>query len=85
MIQSFNYYLNENKVKREFPNLELAKALLRKAERRLNLLKSKKITNENADIIFEDIYETLRESAQALMAKQGFKPLSHEAVIAFLG
>ncbi len=84
MIQQFDYYLKQGLVKRESPNTELSNALLRKAERRFKQIRVQRISNENADFIFEDAYESAREAAQALMAVKGYKPISHEAVIAFL-
>lgn len=84
MIQQFNYYLKQGLVKREALNTELSASLLRKAERRLKRVRAQKISDENADLAFEDIYESAREAAQALMAVRGYKPISHEAVIAFL-
>ena len=35
-------------------------------------------------MIFEEVYESIREASQALMQLAGYKPLSHEALIAFL-
>ena len=45
---------------------------------------SQPVTGDEASIIFEDIYEVLREASQALMEIHGYKPYSHEALISFL-
>lgn len=84
MIKPFNYYISENLVRKSIPNISMAKSLLQKSEIRMKRVKNEKITDENSSIVFEDIYETLRESSQSLMEIKGFKPYSHEAVVSFL-
>lgn len=84
MINSFNAYLREGKVKRQRPDPEVAKSLFGKGEQRLSYAKSKKIDEANASFVLEDAYEAMREAAQALMSLRGFKPYSHEATISFL-
>ncbi|NYZ78049.1 hypothetical protein H0N96_01460, partial [Candidatus Micrarchaeota archaeon] len=51
---------------------------------RLAYVKQQRVDKSTAAFIFEDAYESVREASQALMAVKGFKPYSHEAVIAFL-
>ena len=84
MIKPFEYYINEKLVRRSIPNISMAKSLLQKSEIRLNRVKNEKINEENSSILFEDIYEILRESSQSLMEIKGFKPYSHEALVSFL-
>ena len=84
MIRDFEYYLEKNMVKRSVPNSSMAKSLIAKAELRLKRLKVNDIQDEMSSIIFEETYEALREASQSLMQIRGFKPYSHEALIAFL-
>ncbi len=84
MIKPFEYYVNENLVRKSIPNLGMARSLLQKAEVRLRRVMNEKITKSESSIIFEDIYESLREASQSLMEIKGYKPYSHEALIAFL-
>lgn len=58
--------------------------MFKKAEVRLNYFKDKKITEEDASIIFENLYSSIREATQSLMSLKGYKPYSHEATISFL-
>ena len=74
MIKPFEYYLNENLVRKNIPNSSIAKALIEKSEIRLNRIGKNKITEEESSIVFEEIYECLRESSQALMELSGYKP-----------
>ena len=64
-------------------DLELAKSLkkdlLERAEKALKL-----DTKEFAKIIFENIYDSLREFCDVLLAVDGFKSYSHEASISYL-
>lgn len=83
MIKPFQYFINENLVRKSLPNSSMAKALLEKAEIRLKRI-NENINEEEASIVFEDIYESLREASQALMELKGYKPYSHEALISFL-
>jgi len=84
MTREFEYYLEKNLAKRSVINPSLAKSLMEKAELRLKLLNEDKITDEMASIMFEETYETIREASQSLMQVKGFKPYSHDALIAFL-
>jgi len=84
MIEKFQYYIDNNLVRRGTPNKAEARALLERALARYTYICSQKITENSAPFIFEGIYEVIREAAQALMELKGYKPYSHEAVISFL-
>lgn len=84
MIHDFEYYIQNNMVKRSVISKPLAKSLLEKAELRVKRLSREEIREEMSSIMFEEAYEAMREASQALMQMKGFKPYSHEAVIAFL-
>lgn len=84
MIERFQYYLGQNMVKSGSPDKEEAKSLMEKASKRLIYIKAQRINDSTAQFIFEDIYESIREAAQSLMAIKGYKPYSHEAIISFL-
>ena len=62
----------------------MAKSLLQKAETRLKMINKEKADEENSSLVFEDVYEVLREASQSLMELKGFKPYSHEALVSFL-
>ena len=61
-----------------------AKAMLARASKRLEYVKSQSINEDNVSFLFEDLYETMRECVHGLMAANGYKPYSHEATVAFL-
>lgn len=82
-MKTFKEYLEENKVKRGSPDISGARSLAKQAVERLADLKSLPLKSSNASFRFESAYECLREAIQSFMAKKGFKPYSHEAVIVF--
>ena len=84
MINSFNNYLKQGKVKKKTYDFEEAKALFEKAKNRIKYTKSRKLSIGSAQFILEDSYEAIRESAQALMSINGYKPYSHESTISFI-
>ena len=84
MIKPFQYYIKENLVKRSAQNISMAKSLMEKAEIRFRRLNVDKIEENEASLVFEDIYECLREAAQSIMEINGYKPYSHEALLSFL-
>jgi beta-phosphoglucomutase-like phosphatase (HAD superfamily) len=84
MIKPLAYYLREGLVRKSKPNLPMAKSLVNKALIRLNRIQRETILEEESSIVFEDIYESLREASQALMEVQGYKPYSHEATVSFM-
>jgi len=84
MIQPFQYYINKKLVRKTVINPAIADSLIKKSNIRLKRIIREKIKEEEASIVFEDIYESIRESTQALMQLKGYKPYSHEALISFL-
>lgn len=84
MIKEFSYYLETAAVKKKTPNKIMAESLLKKADIRFARIKKDVIDAAGASIILEDAYEAIREAAQSLMEIAGFKPYSHDALIAFL-
>ena len=84
MIEEFDYYLNRQEAVKKAPDPAEAGSLIKKAGNRLRYIETQEISEENADFIFEDIYECMREAIQALMSKTGYKPYSHTVLVAFL-
>ncbi len=84
MIKQFQFFINENLVRKSIPNASIAKSLFEKSELRLKRINKLNIEESESSITFEDIYECLREASQSLMELKGYKPYSHEALISFL-
>jgi uncharacterized protein (UPF0332 family) len=84
MIEKFQFYIDSNLAKKETLDPEEAKSLMEKSLLRLRFIKSLRIDELNSTFIFEEAYECMREASQSLMSLKGFKPYSHEALIAFI-
>lgn len=74
MIVEFQYYIDNNLARKASPDKGEAEALLQKAEGRLDFsIKVRRIDENTATYIFEDIYECLREAAQHLEKQSGLQ------------
>ncbi len=82
-MNDFEFYLDEGKVKRQSPDKEFAKSLINDASERFekSTMLDVKLFSK---IIFENIYDAIREILDALLAADGYKSYSHEASIAYL-
>lgn len=83
-MKPFKFYIESGLVMQGSKDPGEAKAMIERASKRLEYVKSQSITADNASFLFEDIYEVMRECIQSLMAANGYKPYSHEATVAFL-
>lgn len=82
-MRKFDFYLKENSVKKVSPDPELAISLMNDSRERFRSAE-KLGTKEFSKIIFENVYDALRDILDAILAVRGFKSYSHEASIAFL-
>lgn len=83
-MKPLKFYIESGLVRQGSKDPGEAKAMVARASKRLEYVKSQTITEDNASFLFEDIYEVMRECIQGLMAANGYKPYSHEATVAFL-
>jgi uncharacterized protein (UPF0332 family) len=82
-MRDFAHYRNENAVKKQSKDEELAKSLLKDARQRIEAAKELPI-GKYPKLIFENAYDALRSLLDALLACDGYKSYSHEASIAYL-
>jgi uncharacterized protein (UPF0332 family) len=83
-IKDFDYYLENELAKKASLDFSEAKSLFKQSKDRLEFTKTHEINEKNCSFLFESAYDSIREACQSLMSIGGFKPYSHEAVIAFL-
>ena len=83
-MKPLKFYIESGLIRQGSKDPSEAKAMISRASRRLEYVKSQSITENNASFLFEDIYEIMRECIHGLMAANGYKPYSHEATVAFL-
>ena len=83
-MKPFKDYLSDRqKVKKQGPDFAEADSLMKQASARLADVLTLPLTEKNASFRFEAAYESVREALQAFMALDGFKPYSHEAIVAY--
>jgi uncharacterized protein (UPF0332 family) len=83
MVKDFEFFLNKGDVKKQSPDENLSKATLKDSLERLEL--SKNLLNKvKAKYVLENAYESMREAADSVLFKEGFKSFSHQASIAYL-
>ena len=82
-MKPFEYYLNGTDVKKITPDEELAKSLIKDMHERIDKI-SKLDIKIFSKIIFENMYDALRDFCDAVLAIDGYKSYSHKASIAYL-
>ncbi len=82
-MKEFQELLKEKKVEKRNKDFAEAESLLLQAKERFKDLLTLTLSEQNASFRFESAYESLREALQSFLAKRGYKPYSHEAIIAF--
>jgi hypothetical protein len=82
-MKPFEYFLETGDVKKSSVDLELAKSLVKDMQERIekSLLLDEKTF---AKLIFENVYDALRDFCDAILAANGFKSYSHQGSIAYL-
>ncbi len=82
-MKEFNFFLETGEVKKQSPNISLAKSTLGSGIDRLKTTKAI-LHIVKPKYILENAYESAREAADALLYQEGFKSFSHEASIIYL-
>tara|TARA_Y100000310_G_C20562928_1_gene753959 strand:- start:85 stop:507 length:423 start_codon:yes stop_codon:yes gene_type:complete len=82
-MKEFKEFIKQNKVLKKKPDPAQARSLFLQAQERMQDLLTLPLKEKNASFRFEDAYEVLREALHSFLAKEGYKPYSHEAVFAF--
>ena len=80
-MKEFAYFIKEGSVRRVSEDINLAKSLIKDMKERI---KDVSIRGISPKLIFENVYDALRDFCDALLAVKGFKSYSHEASISFL-
>jgi hypothetical protein len=82
-IDSFEEYVERGKVREENQDPSQARSLLKRSESKFQTMEKLGINKDTATDYLENVYEASKMLVQSLMAAEGFKPYSHEAVIAY--
>ena len=82
MAMNFEWFVDEGKVERRSPNVQLARGLVDSSQDRLQ--SAREYVKHQPKYAFEDAYEAVIELIDGLLALEGYKSYSHEANISFL-
>ncbi len=82
-MKEFSYYLTINAVKKQTPDMHLARATAKDCLDRIELAKAL-IKTQKPKYVVENAYESVRELIDAILYAEGYKSYSHEASIAYL-
>ena len=82
-IDSFEEYIERGDVRDQNKDPSQASSLLKRSESKFETMQKLGIDEETATDYLENVYEACKMLVQSLMAADGFKPYSHEAIIAY--
>ena len=82
-MRDFDYYLGDKEVKKASPDKQLAISLVKDMEERASDAMKLNVS-VFPKIIFENVYDALRDFCDALLTAEGYKSYSHEGSISFL-
>src|SRR3989344_1153854 len=80
-MKEFAYFIKEGSVRRVSEDINLAKSLIKDMKERI---KDVSVRGISPKLVFENIYDALRDFCDALLAMKGLKSYSHESSISFL-
>lgn len=83
-MKRFEEYIESGDVRTGSPSPSEAESLREQAKHRFQEeIEKAEMTESNATFKFESAYEALRQFLQSFLAGEGYKPYSHEAIIAY--
>lgn len=82
-IDRFEEYIERGNVREESIDPSKSRSLLKRSRSKFETMEKLKLDENTATDYLENIYESCKMLVQSLMAAKGFKPYSHEAIIAY--
>ena len=82
-MKPFKYFLETNEVKKTSQDKALASSIIKDMLGRIKDISSLDIS-KFPKIAFENLYDSLRDFADAVLAMEGFKSYSHQASFSYL-
>ena len=83
MVKDFEFFLMKGDVKKQNPDENLSKATFGDSLERLKLSKDL-LKSAKPKYALENAYEAMREAADSILYREGYKSFSHEASIVYL-
>ncbi len=82
-MKDFEFFLKKGDVKKQSPDKNLSNATFKDSLERLELAKNL-LQKAKPKYILENAYEAMREAADSILYREGYKSFSHEASIIYL-
>lgn len=82
-MKDFSFFIAKKDVKKQRPDINLAKATTRDSIERLEMARNI-INSQKPKYVLENAYESVRELIDAILSLEGYKSYSHEASVAYL-
>ena len=82
-MKEFLFFIKENSVKKQSPDINLAKATFKEGMDRLQMAKGILLT-QKPKYSLENAYESIREIIDSVLFIEGYKSFSHEASVSYL-
>ena len=82
-IDNFEEYIERGKIRKENKDPSQGRSLLKRSKSKFETMEKLGINEETATDYLENIYEACKMLLQSVIAVEGLKPYSHEAVIAY--
>jgi len=82
-MKDIDYYFKDHRLREVSPDLGKARSLLERSQKRLHHAQEQNLNDKNAFQVLENVYESLREVIESLMAVEGFRAADHVAAIAW--
>lgn len=82
-MKDFSFFVEKRDVKKQSPDINIAKATAKDSIERLELAKSI-INSQKPKYVLENAYESIRELIDAILFLDGYKSYSHEASVTYL-
>ena len=82
-MRPFEFFVEKEDVKKSSKDMALAKSLIKDMIKRIKDVNALEFT-KFSKIVFENLYDALRDFADAILAVNGFKSYSHQASFAYL-
>ncbi|MBI3034163.1 hypothetical protein HYY72_03305 [Candidatus Woesearchaeota archaeon] len=83
-MNTFEYFMEKGDVKKVSKDFALARSLIESADMRIRFVSKENVNGESATIIYEQVYDALRELLDSILALEGYKSYSHVASIIYL-
>ncbi|MFP4046088.1 MAG: hypothetical protein ACLFS3_03440, partial [Candidatus Aenigmatarchaeota archaeon] len=82
-MKSIENYIEEDRIKKVTIDKGKSEGLMERSRKRFKETEKRDISDENSFLVLENVYESIRESIESLMALEGYKSSDHVATIAW--